>query len=204
MRLVRAKRYCIRVRRNNQINLITFHWRIFLDYVRKELRKASYILNCAVIILSAGDGISLVWEQVHRLRRLLDVACAWAVRAVGVNVYDNLKFDPFSNFAWKTSCRRSHMNGQHRLSRLNVGLTFLVSLERPRCRHPIVVQAMTWWMALQNLAALIPEHTSGDDANLLSSLSVSSPCGTGTCAAAVPTLLPGRVWGGGSTDKPRL
>src|ERR1700683_3088803 len=91
MRLVRAKRYCIRVRRNIQMNLITFHWRIFLDYVWEMLRKASYILNCAVIIASAGDGISLVWEQVHRLRRLLDVACAWAVQAVGVNVYDNLK-----------------------------------------------------------------------------------------------------------------
>jgi hypothetical protein len=95
------------------------------------------------------------------------------------------------------------MNGQHHLSRSNVGPAFLVSLERPRCRYPIVVQVMTWRMVLQNLVALIPEHTSGDDANLPSSLSVPSPCGTGACAVPL-TLLPGRVWGGGSTDKPRL
>jgi hypothetical protein len=95
------------------------------------------------------------------------------------------------------------MNGRHRLSQSNVGLAFLVSLERPHCRHPIV-QAMTWRTVLQNLAPLVPEQlTSEDDANLPSSLSVPPPCGTGTCAVPL-TLLPGRTWGGGSTDKPRL
>ena len=61
---------------------------------------------------------------------------------------------------------------------------------------------MTWRMALQNLGALIRECTNRDDVNLPSSLSVPSPCDTGACAVSL-ALLPGRVWGGGSTDKPR-